>query len=167
MSVASCTRGEDLRQVLRLGHWPEACDGELRAHVAECAHCTDLVRITEHLQAARVQSMSSAPVTSAHLLWLRAQARRRQAAIERAGRPIALAQVFALVVGLLAAGVLLTLKLRAAMSAHTMTAAVAQPGFAISLAGSAWMIELLAAGGALIAIAGVALYLTSERRDGI
>ena len=167
MSLTRCSRSEDLRQVLLLGHWPNACEQELREHVTTCPHCSSTVLVTQHLHSARAETMRSAPADSANLLWLRAQARRRQAALERANRPIAWAQLFALLLGLLGGAALIARQLSrisapqtASVSAHSVLAPL--------LSADSWTLELLIIPIAiLLLLGGVALYLTSERRDRI
>lgn len=166
MNLTGCSRSEELRQVLLLGHWPHACDGDLRTHVESCAHCAGVVLVTQHLHSARAQAMRSAPADSANLLWLRAQARRRQAALERANRPITWAQVFALFLGLLAAAALIARQLGRLAASQTAPAS-AHPTLAPLLSPDTWTLELLIIPIAiLLLLAALALYLTAER-DGI
>lgn len=168
MSLAGCSRSEDLRQVLLLGHWPHACDADLRAHVDSCAHCSGIVLVTEHLHSARTDSMRSAPADSANLLWLRAQARRRQAALERANRPIAWAQLFALLLVLLAAGALIARQLTHIPTSQADASASAHSTLAPLLTADTGTLELLIIPVAiLLLLSALALYLTSERRDNI
>jgi hypothetical protein len=95
---SGCPRSDELRQTLAQGHWPDACPAGLRAHVDGCALCANEILIATHLQRARSEAMSSAQPGASNLLWLRAQARRRNAALERIGRPLAAAQAFAFLV---------------------------------------------------------------------
>lgn len=164
MNIRACARTHELRNALRLGHWPQACTDDLRAHVAHCSSCSDLVLVTQHLQQARSQAMPAAPVASANLLWLRAQARRRQTAMERAARPLAIAQLFALAVGVLAAVVLVAIQLRGAFSAHPLRAVQSPLASFSSLVASGWDAELVGAA-LLLLLAGLALFLTSEHRE--
>ena len=90
--------------VLR-GQWPEACDAELRDHVAGCRACGDLVLVMQSFQAARATSAGAANPAPAGVLWWRAQLRRRNAAVEKIAKPIVGAQVFALSVTLAIAAI--------------------------------------------------------------
>lgn len=96
MMFRSCPHETELAAVLKAGHWPEACDEGLRAHVRECRSCSDFVLVTLSFQRARSQSMQAAPVDSPSLLWWRASLRRRNAAVARISRPISLAGTFGL-----------------------------------------------------------------------
>jgi hypothetical protein len=99
MTPFGCTRERELTSQLRLGQWPQASPAELRAHVAACRTCSDLVLVSAAMQAARTVPTPLLP--SAGALWWRAQLRRRNQAIERISRPFLGAQIFALVVAAL------------------------------------------------------------------
>lgn len=106
MTPFTCTREREVADALHRGHWPQACPNELRAHVATCRRCSDLILVTQNLQADRATVQLKAQLPSAGALWWRAQLRRRNANIARVSRPILGAQIFALVITLLgAAGV--------------------------------------------------------------
>lgn len=95
MSPFACARERDVAAVLHSGHWPQACPEDLRAHVASCRTCSDLVLVTEALQASRRQTADLPRLQPAGAIWWRAQLRRRNAAIEKVSRPILGAQLFA------------------------------------------------------------------------
>lgn len=101
MTFRTCSYEKELHQALKDGHWPEGCGQELRSHVEGCGKCSDLVLVTQTFQRARSESERAAPCGSSSLLWWRAQLRRRNAATERVGRPITIAQTFAWLVTLL------------------------------------------------------------------
>jgi uncharacterized membrane protein (DUF2068 family) len=96
MSPFTCTRERDVASLLHSGHWPQACPEDLRSHVASCRGCSDLVLVTETLQASRRQTTDLPRFEPAGAIWWRAQLRRRNAAIEKVSRPIIGAQLFAL-----------------------------------------------------------------------
>ena len=100
MTLSSCTREKEVKELLQRGHWPEACPAELRTHVSGCRACGDLVLVSEAFCRARVQAAGAAKLSSPGVLWWRAQLRRRNAAVERMGRPLLGAQIFALCVTL-------------------------------------------------------------------
>jgi hypothetical protein len=102
MMLQGCPREKELKQALDGGYWPQACPEELRAHVAGCRACSERVLLTEGFRQARAASMSAARTGSPGLLWWRAQLRRRNEAVERIGRPLLGAQIFALCVTLAA-----------------------------------------------------------------
>jgi hypothetical protein len=96
MMLHSCPYEKELTAALRNGTWPQACGGELRAHVAACRECNDLVLITQSMRQARVESMLAAPLPPPGLLWWKAQLQRRNAALERMNQPIVLTGKIAL-----------------------------------------------------------------------
>ena len=99
---ASCNREPELLELLRSGGWPLAGDPELHAHVQSCRRCSDLLLVTQALQASRSEAVSSAALPDPGILWWRAAIRRRSAAVERMNRPSAGAQGFALALAALA-----------------------------------------------------------------
>lgn len=100
MSPFTCSRERDVSDLLQKGHWPHACPEELRTHVASCRICSDVVLVTETLQASRKQAAELPRLEPAGAIWWRAQLRRRNAAIEKVSRPILGAQIFALTMAL-------------------------------------------------------------------
>lgn len=100
MSPFTCTREREIIALLHNGHWPQACSDELRAHVASCRSCSDLVLVTESLQASRRQTTELPHLEPPGAIWWRAQLRRRNAAIEKVSRPILGAQIFAVLMTL-------------------------------------------------------------------
>ena len=96
MSLFTCAREREISDLLHKGHWPQACPDDLRAHVASCRSCSDLVLITESLQTSRRLTAELPRLEPAGAIWWRAQLRRRNAAIEKVSRPILGAQIFAL-----------------------------------------------------------------------
>lgn len=101
MTFGPCIHEKDLTRLLALGHYPNACPHQLRTHVDSCRSCAELVLVTRAFQTARAQAASAANLPSPGLLWWRAQLRRRNAAVERVGKPILRANIFALSVMLL------------------------------------------------------------------
>ena len=98
MTLAGCARECELTELLDRGQWPGACSEELRAHVAGCRLCRELVLVKQALGAERMQAASEARLEAPGVLWWRAQLRRRNAAMERISRPFLGAQIFALAV---------------------------------------------------------------------
>ena len=155
----TCTHLANLRRALHNGHWPAAAAPELRAHVATCPQCSQEVLLATHLQRARAQTIAAARPIPSSLIWWRAQARRRQAAIERATRPLIAAQIFALVVVLATAGGILSHYWQTILG-HA-SAAPASVADAINLFGT---VPLIAAGVLISALGGIVLYLTTDDR---
>jgi len=110
MSPFTCPREREVTELLHRGYWPEACPAELRAHVEACRVCSDLVVVSQAFQAAHKQTTPLPKLESAGALWWRAQLRRRNAAIEKVGRPILGAQIFALFLSIVVAVAVLAWK---------------------------------------------------------
>jgi hypothetical protein len=90
-----CCRERDLNEVLNRGQWPQACNEELRAHVAGCHSCRDLLLVRQAFALDRTMAAGQARLEPPGVIWWRAHLRRRNAAIERIGRPLLAAQIFA------------------------------------------------------------------------
>ena len=103
MTLRGCGREKELAELLERGHWPDASSDELRAHVARCRACRDLVLVKQAFRADRAMAASAAKLESPGVVWWRARLRRRNAAIAQIGRPILGAQIFALAISLIAA----------------------------------------------------------------
>ncbi len=95
MRLGSCVRELELGEALGHGHWPQACSEELRAHVAGCRSCREFLLVRQAFTHERIQASGEARLEAPGVLWWRAQLRRRNAAIERIGRPLLGAQIFA------------------------------------------------------------------------
>lgn len=103
MTMISCGRRDEVAGMLRKGHWPDACEEGLRVHIDGCVRCKEQVLIAQSFQEARLHSIGEAQLVSAQVLWWKAQLRQRDAALRQVSRPAALAQGFALMIGLIAA----------------------------------------------------------------
>jgi hypothetical protein len=144
--------------VLAQGHWPEACEVELRTHVEGCRACGEMVMLTESFRAAREDAAAMARPVPASLVWWRAQLRRRQAAMEQVSRPIWGAQIFAVVVSLCAAvGLVGWLVERGDLRDFGV-------GLSLSSMKASWgLLPVAACVGALCLLGAVVVYLTLER----
>jgi hypothetical protein len=107
MKLGKCVRESEVKDLLGRGHWPDACSSDLRTHVSECRTCSDTVLLTQAFRGERAIAATEAKLEPSGVLWWRAQLRRRNAAIERIGKPMLGAQIFAIAVTLLAATVFL------------------------------------------------------------
>lgn len=103
MRLGACQYEKDLAELLKRGQWPGLAAPEMRAHVAECGLCRDLVSATEAFQRERAAASMQARLESPGVLWWRAQLRKRNAALKQVNRPLVAAQVFAVALGLVAA----------------------------------------------------------------
>jgi hypothetical protein len=170
MTLGSCSREKEVTELLKRGHWPQACSPELRAHVAGCRACGDLALLTATFQAARAESASVAPLQSPGLLWWRAQLRRRNTAIERMARPLLGAQIFAFAVTLLAGAAFFVV--RAQRGFHllswleelprTLHLEALLPAALPHFEDGIWL--LVPALATLALLGGVAVYLSSEKQ---
>jgi len=105
MKPIECEFEADALAAALQSRWPEQVDAQLRAHVAQCPICSDVVTITCAVDDARTEMRAHAVVPDSGVVWWRAQLRARREAAEAAGRPITAAQLvaFAFAVGLLGA----------------------------------------------------------------
>jgi hypothetical protein len=170
MIFGACAREKEVAELLLRGHWPHACSAELRAHVAACRACSDLVLVTQSFRSAHAGAAGVARLEAPGVLWWRAQLRRRNAAIERIGKPILGAQIFALAMTLLAAAGLVISQARQGFRwmswfdelprlLHLATLWLATlPNFD----GRFWLLVPVLA--TLALVSGVVVYLASEKR---
>jgi hypothetical protein len=173
MTLRSCSRDAEVRRLLELGHWPQSCTPELRAHVERCKACGDLVLVTMAFRGARAETMNAVQLPPPGILWWRAQLRRRNAAVERIHKPIVGAQIFAFAVTLVITVGFLAWQVRDGWNWMKWLASLAQSqvfhwevlwpfASAKSAAGFLSLVPALA----LLALAsGVVLYLGSEKHN--
>lgn len=96
MTIKSCSRQPEVRALAENGHWPHACPADLRTHIGECRACADLLLVTAAFRQSRAAAAAQAQLPAPGAIWWRAQLRRRNAAIERVGKPMLGAYLFAL-----------------------------------------------------------------------
>ena len=84
-----CEQESAVLEAVESGRWPQGCDAELRAHVAQCATCGDVVLVARILQQEKRRAEVEAPLPAAGLVWWKAQLRARREAAARAAEPIA------------------------------------------------------------------------------
>jgi hypothetical protein len=166
MSLFTCKREREVSEILHNGYWPQVCPEDLRAHVASCRSCSDLILVTETLQASRKQSAELPRLEPPGAIWWRAQLRRRNAALETMSRPILGAQLFALGMALVVLAAL------AVWQAENWSAWFADFPSVLHLdalipsamlgSSTLWiMVPLLAT---IAILSGVVVYLTSDKR---
>ncbi len=177
VKLTSCANEKEVRELITRGCWPAACTPELRAHVSACRACGDLVLVAQAFRQARAESTAAArPVSPALLLW-RAELRRHDAAMERIGRPIFGAQIFAFAVMLVAALGFAGLEARDGAAWATwafwrdwlaqlpQAAAAHWRGWssgAADTSGWSWMV-LAAAAASLLLLSGAAIFLANDQ----
>jgi hypothetical protein len=168
MTFHTCSSESELTQALKDGHWPEACGPELRAHVEACSRCNDLVLVTQTFRRARNESGQVPLCGSPGLLWWRAQLRRRNAANERVGRPITIAETFALILNVVVGVVFVASQYRHGLHwASWWSELVAPRALRYLPTGSGlldWNLLLLISGcGVLVLLSVLVVYLASEK----
>jgi hypothetical protein len=112
MNFTTCNRDKEVAQALAAGYWPEACSDDLRAHVAACHPCSQRILLSHAFRRERAAASAQPRLEAPGVLWWRAQLRRRNAAIERIGRPLLGAQIFAVAIALIAAAAFLASQAR-------------------------------------------------------
>lgn len=169
MTFGPCVHEKELTGLLALGHYPHACPPELRDHVSACRSCSELALVTRAFQTARAQTAAAANLASPGLLWWRAQLRRRNEAVERVGKPILGAYVFALALTVVVASVFAVTQARHGLRWLDWLGQSSSAAFD-SLSPSAWLssgvtLMVLIPIFATVALLGaVAVYLATEKQ---
>jgi hypothetical protein len=153
VTPVDCCHEDDVLDALTSGRWPDRADAALRAHVASCAVCADIVAVAGAILEGRDDTVTDMRIPSSAVMWWRAQMRARQEAAREAVRPIAVAQV----VVVIAAVVMLSPWVGGVMSSWLAASTDASSGSTSSLA-QAWVIPAVVVGVSLL-IAPVAIYL--------
>jgi hypothetical protein len=169
MRFGACSCERELAEALRCGYWPEACSAELRWHVEGCKACSERLLVTRAFRRERAFASGAARLESPGVIWWRAQLRRRNADLERIGRPIFGAQIFAVAVALIAT---VAFFVSQAKQSEGWLAWIADIPRSLHLgvlvpSGEAggWGTWVLLAGTALLALAGgVFAYIASDRQ---
>jgi len=172
-----CPREKEILALLSSGQWPGAAEDALRGHAETCARCADLLLVKQAFVTAREQSLPLAPLGAPGLLWWRAQLRRRYVAVERIGKPITRAQVFALALYCAVAAGLIAFLMRNGFDLPGWLASLKQEPlpqteaahsadfWASLVANHSWNPTLLVpALAALALLSGVAIYLALDSR---
>ena len=96
MTPIECAFESEVLAAVLETRWPDQAGGDLVAHVAHCAICSDLVTIAVAVEESR-EALDARPVIpdSGRVWWL-AQRRARLEAAELANRPLRVARVAAL-----------------------------------------------------------------------
>lgn len=179
--LKNCSRENEVKELVERGQWPQACAHELRAHVESCRSCADYVLITTAFRSARAEAVTGITLPPPGILWWRAQLRRRNAAVERIGRPILGAQIFALAINLVLAVAFIVWQARhglAWLSWFSSPTGSAQGQQAVFHLDALWSPQLLSSGlnsmmnplvlvpaiATLALLGGVVVYLASEKQ---
>jgi hypothetical protein len=169
MRFGACPREKEVAEFLDRGQWPQASSDELRAHVEGCGACGELIVVREAFGRERMKAAGEARLESPGVLWWRAQLRRRNAAIERIGRPLVGAQIFAWAVCLAAAVLYLLWQARRGFDwlawlgelPRALHLGALLPG---AWTDSPWRIWLGISVAMLALMGGVIVYMASEKR---
>ncbi len=165
MNIHNCSRQSEVKEMLTHGHWPEACPAELRAHLAACRSCSELLLISDAFQRSRAAAAAEAQLPAPGAIWWRAQLRRRSAALERVSKPILGANVFALSI-LVVVGVALVM-IEARQGFHLFSWLGQSQAVVMhfsAVVGSGWSLAVLIPIFASLALVGaVVVYLAAER----
>ena len=172
MKLRACAQEKEVAALVLRGQWPAACPADLRAHVESCRSCGDLVAVMQAFQGARMESSRAAQPGSPGVLWWRAQLRRRRAAVERIGKPILGAQIFALSITLVLAAGFVVSQARHGLAWLSWFSQLSQsPTFRLdslwpsALAMPEWGGMLLVSGlVALALLGGLAVYFKAEKQ---
>jgi len=127
MTLRACPHEAEVKALLNSGHWPHAVPAELRAHAAVCTACGNQVLITLAFRTDRSTVSNAVQLPPPGVLWWRAQLRRRNEAVDRIGRPILGAHIFAIAITLLVAGAVVLSQARQGL--HWLTELAQAPTF--------------------------------------
>ena len=160
--MMGCSHTAEVQGLLRLGHWPQAAGAELAEHVQGCRRCSEMVLVTQALGAAKADAVNEARVEPPALVWWRAQLRRKHEAVQRVERPLRAQMLVVLAVVCVGLGLAFRLSGGAATWRSWMSAGaeaivrsgVGSMGLGLAVAGAV----------ALAMMAGLAVYLTVERK---
>lgn len=91
-----CEHESETLSAVYTSRWPHAAGEELRAHVAGCRICSDVVAVAAAFEEETDRVRAAARVPDASIVWWRAQLRARQEANREVLRPITVAQAIGL-----------------------------------------------------------------------
>jgi len=173
MTFSPCSRQPEVQQLLADGHWPHACPPDLRAHLADCRSCREFLLVTQAFQQSRTTAAAQVKLPPAGAIWWRAQLRRRSAAVERVGKPILGAYIFALVLTVLVAMVFVISQARHGLHWLDWLGSLGQSNAAVhvdSLSPSAWfssggtLMVLIPIFATIALLGAVAVYFAAEKQ---
>ncbi len=170
MRLGTCSREKEVAESLGRGHWPDASSADLRAHVADCRSCGELVLVARAMRAERAQAASHARLQPSGALWWRAQLRRRNEALRRIDRPMFGAQIFAVALSLVSTVLFLFAELKRGVGwvswfqelPRSLHLESLLPSASQNAQGSGWLVVPLLA---MLALAsGVIVYMASDKQ---
>lgn len=115
MNGNRCSHEARLWEALASGQWPEACESELRDHVAACRECRELALVASSISSDRHEAEAGANVPPSGAVWWRMQMRLERESKQAAARTVRRAHsvIVALTVGSLVLLLAMTSLLRA------------------------------------------------------
>ena len=118
MTVIRCSHETRLWEALASGQWPQACESELRDHVAACRECSELALVATSINSDRHEAEAVANVPPSGAVWWRMQMRLERESKQAAARTVRRAHsaIVALTVGSLLLVLAMTSLLRAGWS---------------------------------------------------
>lgn len=152
--MMGCSRTAEVQELLRLGHWPQASDAELAAHVRGCRRCSETVLLRQAFSAAKAGAVNEARAEPPALVWWRAQLRRKHEAVRRVERPMRAQMLVVLAVVCVGLGLAFRLSGGANAWRSWVSAGAGSLGWGLVIASAV----------ALAMMAGLAVYLTVERK---
>jgi hypothetical protein len=160
--MMGCARTAEVQELLQLGHWPQAAGVELEAHVRGCRRCSEMVLVTQALGVAKASAMNEARVEPPALVWWRAQLRRKHEVVQRVERPMRAQMLIVLAVVCVGFGV--AFRLSGGANAWRAWMSAGAEAVVRSSVGSLGVGLAVVSGLALTMMAGLAVYLTVERK---
>ncbi len=158
MTSETCMHEDALLEALETGRWPEACDHELRDHVARCSECSDLALVADAFIEDR-RSSRTAAVPPSGAVWWRMQLRLDRETRETAAKTVRRAHgaVIGATVMLLIAAAAMTSILRSAWT--WLTSIVPDAGELLRLSESFPLVAVGLVAVLLVVLAPIAVYL--------
>ncbi|HLY62903.1 MAG TPA: hypothetical protein VKV95_19330 [Terriglobia bacterium] len=95
-----CENERAVLEAVESGRWPQACGAELRAHVAQCSICADVLLVAKTLQHENQWVQTEVELPAAGLVWWKAQMRAQREAATRAAEPIRMVEKAAGIFGI-------------------------------------------------------------------
>jgi hypothetical protein len=160
--MMGCARTAEVQELLGLGHWPQAAGAELATHVRECRRCSEMVVVTQAFCAAKARATGEARMEPPALVWWRAQLRRKHEAVHGVERPMR-AQML-VVMAVVCVGLGLAFRLSGGANAWRTWVTAGAEAVVRSGVGSFGLGPVVAGAVALAMMAGLAVYLSVERK---
>jgi hypothetical protein len=140
-----CLREDEVVDVVSAGRWPDGCEGELRDHVATCAHCGELAMVASAILDDRNAAIRFASIPPSGAVWWRVQMRAYQDAQRAAAQTVTLVQAVALLAALAVAAAILGTQVLATPIAWLGRMSVTIPAWTVPLAVAMLVVTIPAA----------------------